>query len=80
MWIEHTLPLLPVVVAVSDDEGEALAVEYGLTYVRTENRPLGAKHNAAMALARVLEQLLLFYRRRPKQQQRSRQPKRGTWS
>ena len=54
-WIEHTLPLLPVVVAVSDDEGEALAVEYGLTYVRTENRPLGAKHNAALALARALD-------------------------
>jgi hypothetical protein len=33
-----------------------------------------------LALVRVLEQLLLFYRRRPKQQQRSRQPKRGTWS
>jgi hypothetical protein len=33
-----------------------------------------------LALVRVLEQLLLFYRRQPKQQQRSRQPKRGTWS
>jgi hypothetical protein len=33
-----------------------------------------------LAQVRVLEQLLLFYRRRPKQQQRSRQPKRGTWS
>jgi hypothetical protein len=55
MWIEHTLPLLPVVVAVSDDDGEALAQEYGLTYVRTENRPLGAKHNAAMELARAMD-------------------------
>lgn len=55
MWIEHTLPLMPVVVAVSDDAGEELAQEYGLTYVRCENRPLGAKHNAAMALARAMD-------------------------
>ena len=54
-WLEHTLPLMPVVVAVSDDDGEELAQEYGLTYVRTENRPLGAKHNAAMALARAMD-------------------------
>jgi hypothetical protein len=33
-----------------------------------------------LALVRVLAQQLLFYRRQPKQQQRSRQPKRGTWS
>ena len=55
MWIEHTMPLATIVVAVSDDAGEGLAKEYGLTYVRTENRPLGAKHNAAMALARELK-------------------------
>lgn len=54
-WLDHTLPLMPVVVAVSDDEGERLAQDYCLTYVRTENRPLGAKHNAAMALARALD-------------------------
>lgn len=54
-WLHHTLPLMQVVVAVSDDEGERLAQEYCLTYVRTENRPLGAKHNAAMALARALD-------------------------
>jgi hypothetical protein len=54
-WLEHTLPLMPVVVAVSDDDGEELAQEYGLTYVRTENRPLGAKHNSAMALARAMD-------------------------
>jgi hypothetical protein len=33
-----------------------------------------------LALERGQEQLLLFYRRQPKQQQRSLQPKRGTWS
>lgn len=54
-WLHHTLPLMQVVVAVSDDDGERLAQEYCLTYVRTENRPLGAKHNAAMALARALD-------------------------
>jgi len=54
-WLDHTLPMMPVVVAVSDDDGEELAQEYGLTYVRTENRPLGAKHNAAMALARAMD-------------------------
>ena len=55
LWVEHTLPLMPVVVAVSDDGGERIAQEYGLTYVRTENRPLGAKHNAALALARAMD-------------------------
>ena len=54
-WIEHTKPLALIVVAVSDDVGEGLAKEYGLAYVRTENRPLGAKHNAAMRLARELK-------------------------
>ena len=51
-WIQHTMPLGTIVAAVSDAENLELVRRYGIEHVWTNNRPLGAKHNAAMALAR----------------------------
>jgi hypothetical protein len=51
-WIRHTQPMGHIVAAVSDPENLALCRQYGIEHIWTENRPVGAKHNKAMELAR----------------------------